>query len=307
MTASAPKLTPSMDDAPQDQPCFPPPALSLPSHGLVERTRLVTEAKSANTGLSRRSPGAPTALNVTLVAFYGEKPPGLRALIRDVQTVLQEQLGAAFVPYDMRQVHATIIGLEGLLAPDGAIVNANYARLRGQHVPAVPKEALQLVRETPLLPMTVRLGGYRSNTVYPFRSRGEHLYARSFSFQGESAIMVGWPAECGGRLGAIDELRRGFGQVGALHKYHGSPGDVDNDLFLVLGRVHHDATDRNTLRTVEGRAREFMAASRPFDVVLDRAALQLVQYADPSLPLGTSVAVPVDLDADLFAELYDMT
>ena len=48
-------------------------------------------------------------------------------------------------------------------------------------------------------------------------------------------------------------------------------------------------------------------AAVPLDMVLDRAALQRVRYADPSPPPKSSVALPTDLDADRLAKLYCVT
>ena len=64
-------------------------------------------------------------MNVALVACYGEKPPALKDLVAGMQAELGRFLGAAFVPYGMEQVHATIVGLEGMRVGDMIV---NYDR-----------------------------------------------------------------------------------------------------------------------------------------------------------------------------------
>ena len=51
-------------------------------------------------------------LRLTLVAFYGEKPSPLDSVIETLQSEISTEFGAAFVPYSIEQVHATLIGLE---------------------------------------------------------------------------------------------------------------------------------------------------------------------------------------------------
>jgi hypothetical protein len=56
----------------------------------------------------------------------------LAALIRQCQLFVTNAVGAAFAPYDIRQIHATIIGLEARIASPA--YNANFARHRGRDV-----------------------------------------------------------------------------------------------------------------------------------------------------------------------------
>lgn len=50
---------------------------------------------------------------VTLVALYGEKAPGLSHWLEECQTQVRgllRSLGTTFEPYDLRQLHATLVG-----------------------------------------------------------------------------------------------------------------------------------------------------------------------------------------------------
>ena len=55
----------------------------------------------------------PGQMQVTLVAHYGHKPAELAQLIADLQDMLASPLRSAFQPYQVGQVHGTLIGLEG--------------------------------------------------------------------------------------------------------------------------------------------------------------------------------------------------
>ena len=69
---------------------------------------------------------------VTLVSLYGEKKSALATLIAQCQELVTNAVGAAFTPYDIRQIHATITGLEALVGPPA--YNANFAKYRGRDV-----------------------------------------------------------------------------------------------------------------------------------------------------------------------------
>ena len=70
-------------------------------------------------------------VNLSLVAYYGEKPAQLAALISAAQAELEEQLRQAFCGYAMQQVHATLISLEAH-REGGELINRNYRELRGE-------------------------------------------------------------------------------------------------------------------------------------------------------------------------------
>jgi hypothetical protein len=232
------------------------------------------------------------SLSLTLVAYYGEgnKPEAMIRLVEDVQRALEEALGpAAFRPYRLEQVHATVVGLEGRRTARG-ILNANFERLRGELRSMNLRMALEDVQATPLLPLTVRIAGYGKRDSYPFTSRGSHPFLRSFSIQGESAVVMGWPFDATRYPSSLDDLRRAFKGAGILHKYHASPEAVDNDLFFVLGRVvGGGAATRAGLAGVEEGLRALLSDRSPVDFELNRECLRLVAYSDAALPVGNPV------------------
>src|SRR4029453_11203237 len=94
-----------------------------------------------------------------------------------------------------------------------------------------------IIQSTAHLPALIRLGGFDPARDYSFSSRGLHPAARSFSIQGRIAVAMGWPVVHGAFPPSIDVLRRELAQAGALHKYHASDGDIDNDFFFVIGQL----------------------------------------------------------------------
>lgn len=188
--------------------------------------------------ISRRIPGY---MNLTLAAYYGEKPEHFAEFICWCQTSVAKQIPRAFRPYELSQVHATIVGLEGI-RNDGEIINANYNKL-GQPRRMDLKGLLDFLNNTPLLPFRVRIGGFRISDKYSFKSRGQHPYLRSFAVQSSNIVVaMGWPEKEGEFPNTLDNLRRNFNEYNIIHKYHKIDEGFDNDLFFVLGKVDPVAT-----------------------------------------------------------------
>jgi hypothetical protein len=121
----------------------------------------------------------PGRMSVTMAACYGDKPPTLARFIETAQARLCASV-PSFVPYGIRQVHGTIIGLEGSRLPESdGLLNANYLALRGERRRADLPRAFDLVRRAPQLPLRVQIGGFLPGTQPPFLSRGRHPYERS--------------------------------------------------------------------------------------------------------------------------------
>lgn len=223
-------------------------------------------------------------MNATLVAFYAHKPAALRALLESLLGQLTA-LGPAFEPYEIAQVHATIIGLESVPCPStGEPINANYWQLRSERRPSQLAAALEVARSPEHWPLNIQLGGFQQGLPYAFHSRGQHPYLRSFSLQGEAAVAIGWPRA---HPPALARLRRAFEHANALHKYHATPDALDNDLFFVLGKFARERADAALCAEVEAAVRDWLS-QHPLELELGRSDLQLVHYLDPSLPPATS-------------------
>lgn len=224
-------------------------------------------------------------LDLTLVCHYGAKPAPLAALLQSLVELLEHRFGAAFEPYALGQMHATLIGLETERV-EGRQVNRWFWKHRGElRVPDAERLANHLAT-TPRLPLRVRFGGFLPSGDYPFTSRRQHPYERMFQCQGGQVVLMGWPETNGEFPATLAELRRDFESANLLHKYHADPGrDADNDLFLVLGHLDGSRLLAADVTAVERDARELLART-PTWVEIDRDALTLVAYSDARLPEG---------------------
>src|SRR5205814_8898582 len=92
----------------------------------------------------------------------------------------------------------------------------------------------------------------------------------------------------------LDQLRRALNAANLLHKYHADPGDIDNDLYFVLGRVKRAEVEEGRLRSIEDELRAHLAQRPPLDLRIGPEDLAIVGYSDPRLPLATSRAVSLD-------------
>jgi hypothetical protein len=97
---------------------------------------------------------------------------------------------------------------------------------------------------------------------------------RAFSVQGEAFVLVGWPADSLAGLGQpLDELRREMNAAGVLHRYHARPGDVDNDLHLVVG--HQDGAPAAALARATAAVRDRLGAD-PADLAIALSDVTIV-------------------------------
>ena len=234
----------------------------------------------------------PGQMQVTLVAHYGHKPAELAQLIADLQDMLASPLRSAFQPYQVGQVHGTLIGLEGYRV--GGKVRNDESQL------LVDLEKLLSFVRSEIPSIKVRVGGYRHNQEFPFSSRGMHPYIRSFSVQQEIAVAIGWPVDYSN---SIDDLRWRFAEVlNVRHKWHKQVGDCDNDFFFALGRVDHQRTDTTQLQGVAEQVRSSLAERDGVLLTIGVDTLRFVAYRDTRLPLETSCWFAVTGEKSLTAE-----
>jgi hypothetical protein len=233
-------------------------------------------------------------MNLTLVAFYGEKPRPLAHFIEACQALIAAQLPQAFRPYELGQVHATIAGLEGLWQGE-SLLNANYLQ-RGERRAMDIAGLVGFLRTTARLPFGVRIGGFRRERSYGFESFARHPYERSFELQASNAaVAIGWPVAGEAFPPALDELRRELNRFNVLHKYHVDAASIDNDLFFVLGK----AAPQVDRAAISDALRVQVAGMEPALIDVGAQSLSLVAYADPELPSASSLRIPIaSIDAD---------
>jgi hypothetical protein len=255
----------------------------------------------------------------TLVAFYGPKRNPLRHLLRSWQQRLgrsTRRIGGqpAFRPSPLAQTHATLLGLERLPGPD--LHNRNVHEFRGQLRTMRLPELFAFLLGSDHLPFAVRFGGFAERD-YPFRSRGAWPYHRSFSIQGRTAVVIGWPAQTA-RDGCpttrdwpltLDELRRSAQGFNVLHRWHREPADIDNDLYLRLGVLDGELTEPQR-QLVEQEMRRAMSGSPSSTVRISASDLAVVAYpaGAETLPVDRCEIVPLAdprlQSEDFIAELY---
>ena len=247
------------------------------------------------------------AANVSLVAFYGNKPIELINLIRK----LQEQLGNhklfkdKFIPYQMRQVHATIIGCEGLRNSQG-VVSQWFKQRRGEEKYINFADLTNYLQQQLDLPLTIRFGGYERQKNYNFLSRDRPLYERSFQLQPAGdltiPILIGWSWQNNVTL-AIDKLRRSFQRFNLLHKYHVTTEAIDNDFYLRLGTINARLSAKE-IKAIANEICDLLAAST-VSIPLRSKDIAFVRYRDLQLTPATTKVVPIaDITVSQLEQLY---
>jgi hypothetical protein len=229
---------------------------------------------------------------VSAVAFYGPKAGRLRELVAGVQDLIASHVGRDFRPYTHEQVHATLIALNGV-RDGGTLVNEYMLELAGRRREMDLPRVMDILARRFATPLPVRIGGFRPDQAPPFTSRGQHPAQRSFSVQDRAFVMVGWPAaSIAGDGQPLDELRREMNAAGLLHRYHARPGDVDNDLHMVVG--HHAGAPAAALSRATAAVRDMLAAE-PADLAIGMADVKVVAADSHTLapPLFVS-GIPAD-------------
>jgi hypothetical protein len=163
---------------------------------------------------------------------------------------------------------------------------------------------LAFVRGGGHFPFEVQFGGFE-DSGYPFTSRNSNPYERSFSIQGDKAVLVGWPVrrepvlttearrECLIQESRIypltlDLLRHSAQGFGILHGYHRAPTDVDNDLFVRVGLIDPKSVKPGGAPTVEQYLRQQLGQERPLILELTLEDVFVAAYEDNTLPVSST-------------------
>lgn len=246
--------------------------------------------------------------NVSLVAFYGDKPPQLITSIEKLQACLKNHqlIKNKFIPYQLTQVHGTIIGCEGLFTESGII--SKWFDERRQEKRYIDFSGLIDYLHKINFPLTIRFGGYDRNTNYNFLSRDTHLYYRSFQLQpAENAtipVLIGWSWSSDRVTLAIDDLRRSFQQFNLLHKYHVTPEAMDNDFYLRLGTINAVLTP-SKMRVIATEIRNLLE-KLPLYIPINKENVAFARYQDLSLTPETTKIMPIsEITTNNLQQMYD--
>ncbi len=244
----------------------------------------------------------PETPNVSLVSFYGKKPPDFEALLLLLQGFLSNQLSQQFTPLPLSQIHGTLLGCEGGKTPQG-ILNQWFLKKRNELRHINLASLIDAVNQFEQLSVQVRLAGYHSTIDYGFNSRDQHPYFRSFQFQNRKAVLRGWPFYQSQFLEDIGNFRQSVQTFNVLHKHQPQNG-IDNDFYLRLGKVDSNIPD-SQLAAIETKIQEFLRTQSPLLLTLNQNSIAYVQYQDLSLPPQTTQVFPIkEMTAASLAQLY---
>jgi hypothetical protein len=232
--------------------------------------------------------------SLTIVAGYGDKSADLQRLLADCQARLQRELGAAFRPYPLPQIHATLVGLErDPRHPERHRLSGVVGLRASLDVAGFVEHLVARWR-----PLSIRFGGFEE-AERPFTSRGELPFARSFSVQRDKAVLIGWPVERPGRgtwrfPEVLEGIRREARRFGIVHAYHVGSEAMDNDCYLRVGLLDDAGSGTGDpgerMQTRAQRVRKWLSRCKPCIATLTLEDLSLVRYSDDTLPSATSEA-----------------
>jgi hypothetical protein len=238
------------------------------------------------------------SFGLSLVAFYGTKPSQLVDYLLWCQELLCAEVSVGFKPYEIDQIHATIVGIEGRYVA-GQPANENFLQLgliRPMNLPG----AIKFLHHASEIPFQCRLGGFRRGQEYGFRSFGRHPFERSFEIQDSGTVLVlGWPFVGETVSKALFTLRQRLKSFNILHKYHMTQTEEDNDCYFVLGKVDIDSVNPSGYESASRTIRGKIAASKPTLLTIDRDCLSFVCYTDRRLPTSSSVRIPLQQSGSL--------
>ena len=244
----------------------------------------------------------PATPNVSLVSFYGKKPPDFEALLLLLQGYLSNELAQQFTPLPLSQIHGTLLGCEGGKTPQG-ILSQWFLQKRNELRHMNLAGLIEGVNQFEQLSLQVRLAGYHSTVNYGFQSRGQHPYFRSFQFQNYQAVLQGWPYYQSQFPEDLGQFRDSAQTYNLLHKYQPQTG-VDNDFYLRLGTVNSEVSE-SKLTAVETKIQEFLRTQSPLLLTLNHSSIAFVQYQDLSLIPQTTQSFPIKtITIETLAQLY---
>lgn len=261
-----------------------------------------------------------TMRQLALVMLYGPKSADFEDLIVQCQNKSAQVLGKRFEPYDVQQVHATLISLER--APGTAFHNLSFLEHRDQLLEMDFEGLLGFLRNGQQFPYSVQIGGFQ-NQDYSFTSKGRNPYERSCSVAGDKAMLFGWPVKVETETNLVnadlsqaklsypttlEDIRSAAQSYNILHRYHVRPKDVDNDFYFRLGMIDAARVDLNTYQSLTQSLRVFLSEMSPLFLKITLSDVYIVSYEENTLPLSTTRAWSISdrrVTPDLIAQLYD--
>lgn len=233
----------------------------------------------------------PEIPGVSLVAYYGHKPLDLQQLIVELQQLLLKSFAKNFLPYNLAQIHATIIGCEGLKTESG-IINKWFYNLRNEIKYIDYPGLLNYCLNSNIFPLNIFFGGYQNEINYQFLSRNLHPANRSFQLQTTKdnsliPIINGWSVQEQIITTDIYRVRHDLQKFNCLHKYHKFERELDNDVYLRLGTIIGNFTPE-LVATIQQEINHYLQHRKPTIIDLDRENITVIKYQNLSLPTSTT-------------------
>lgn len=239
---------------------------------------------------------------VSLIALYGKKSLALANLIIQCQEIIAAIPDIEFMPYNLSQIHATFVGLEKVIGTPLNNLNLNRYQNRSEKMDIYG--FLNFLRTSDYLPLQVQLGGFEDSD-YPFTSRQQKPFDRSFAIQGDKAVLMGWPVAA--QFGSLpiatnsdllketpiypnilDQLRKASQSFNILHTYHRTPTDIDNDFYFRIGLINPETLDSSSKLSLENSIKEFLSSRVPLLINIRLIDLFLAAYDNETLPLNST-------------------
>ncbi|MFZ5820282.1 MAG: hypothetical protein ACOYYJ_10300 [Chloroflexota bacterium] len=233
---------------------------------------------------------------LALITLYGPKDNILESTISECQKIISAIPGIKYSPYDMRQIHATLVGLERL---DSTEFNKYFSEYRNQKKTIDFNGLIKFLRESNEIKFQVQIGGF-SQQNYPFTSMGKKPYERSFQIIKDKVVLIGWPISRKKKQNVakemdldinvypntLDNIRHSLQNYNILHRYHANPTDIDNDFYFRIGILDRNSITDKNLEKVEDNIRAFLSSIKP--IILSVEDIMIAQYKSEELPLDST-------------------
>lgn len=245
-------------------------------------------------------------MQATLVSYYRNKRDSRLVLFLDeCQDLVAGQLHGRFRKYAVDQIHGTVVGLERTDTGDGSFTNRNFHKFRNEDREMDFDGFLGFLRCAGPTPFQLQIGGFQERD-YPFASRNQRPYWRSFSIQEKNVVVMGWPLR-GRPLDrapssdveraqesrlyptTLDSVRSAAQRFNILHAYHREPTETDNDFFFRIGMVDEPETVKPTEKQALTRNMcDWLSARPPLVMDVQLCDLSIASYQSEELSLDTT-------------------
>jgi hypothetical protein len=243
---------------------------------------------------------------LTLISLYGSKNSILKNLLYSIfDKINLTIIGKSFNPYQLIQIHSTIVGLEK--AVNDTYYNLNL--LQDKNIKSNMDFECLFSKLNSHFPMKIRFGGFNRD-FKDFLSFRKKPFSRSFQIDlaKKKIVLIGWPHKNGDFHSKLlwnlrNEIEK---QCNIRHKY---ADEEDNDFYLVLGEIVQPAFNstnkfKEDILNLENSIRQFLA-DNSFEIEINFTDLKIAQYTNGTLPVEKTKIYEIEnLTSSLIKTLY---